>query len=182
MCGYNWGSWRLNWQKREHWVFFCTLSIHIQSTILNITLRNKAKFKSIHFRVAWNFLKKPFIFPGFIWILQNHVYCCFTMYWIFVEKKVQTLWLWKLFSFFYLCVANCFLAFLLCLLISLSCLILSDSPFKEVSRNSLLHLTLRPATSLRSNHTCKVGANGRVQLLQNTSKVLIQTKQCFLKW
>ena len=43
---------------------------------------------------------------------------------------------------FYLCVANCFLAFLLCLLISLSCLILSDSPFKEVSRNSLLHLTL----------------------------------------
>ena len=84
---------------------------------------------------------------------------------------------------FYLCVANCFLAFLFCLLISLSCLILSDSPFKEVSRNSLLHLTLCPPTSLRSNHTCKVGANGRprVQLLQNISKVLIQTKQCFLK-
>ena len=84
---------------------------------------------------------------------------------------------------FYIFVANCFLAFLFCLLISLSCLILSDSPFKEVSRNSLLHLTLCPPTSLRSNYTCKVGANGqpRVQLLQNISKVLIQTKQCFLK-
>ena len=90
-------------KREDNESFFALYSNHIQSTILNITLRNKAKFKSIHFRVAWNFLKKPFILPGFIWILQNHVYCCFTMYWIFVEKKVQTLWLWKLFSFLYFC-------------------------------------------------------------------------------